>query len=242
MMVLAVSSLHAQKFPSTLPNPATPGLALDYQLMHRLFEHTNNTMMVGLGVTTIGGGLMALTLLPEYSRRPAEDEEYSGVGNEGAAIVFALEMVVVYCGVLTCAIGGSENLILRARMNRLLEKNDFLNIPGEDIYSWRAYRRTCVHEASHKWMKVSGITTLGMGAIVCADMISQLAFDSMVFSNAADTAWLIGLASATTFLASGAVNLVTRASVHGQASLQPAIAFQPCTGKPIPGLRLTATF
>lgn len=231
-LILSVYPLDAQRIPATLEHPATPELAMNYGKAYKNLNSSYYEFGAGLGVAVLGYGLIKRT---EHQIDIHPDP--SGL-NEGAAMAVIFEGMLSASGLLLSAGAIGQNLWARSRLNRLAEKNDFLNTPGESLASWKEYRNSCLYDSSRKWMKASGITTCCLGAYTLAGVIACRYSDSDFLYYSAETAMWLGFASAATFLVSWGVN----ASAKFKLNAQPVLTYVPSTGKPIPGLCLTANF
>ena len=131
-LILSVCSLEAQKIPASLEHPANPELAMSYGKAYKNFISSYYEFGAGLGVAALGYGLIKLT-----ERQIDLNPEPSGL-NEGAGMAIIFEGMLSASGLLLSAGAIGQNLWARSRLNKLAEKNDFLNTPGENIDSWNA--------------------------------------------------------------------------------------------------------
>lgn len=231
-LFLSAFMLDAQRIPTSLEHPATPELAMSYGKAYKNLNASYYEFGAGLGVAALGYGLIKRT---EHQIDLHPDP--SGL-NEGAGMAIVFEGMLSASGLLLSAGAIGQNLLARFRLNRLAEKNDFLNTPGEDLDSWKVLRNSCVYESSRKWMKASGITTCCLAGYTLAGVVACCYSDSDFLYYSTETAMWLGFASAATFLVSWGVN----ASAKFKMNAQPALTYLPSAGKPIAGLCLTAIF
>lgn len=231
-LIMSAFMLGAQRIPTSLERPATPELAMNYGKAYKSLKASYYEFGAGIGVAALGYGLIKRT---EHQIDLQPDP--SGL-NEGAGMLIVFEGMLSASGLLLSAGAIGQNLWARSRLNRLAEKNDFLNTPGEDIDSWKAYRNSCVYDSSRRWMKASGITTCCLAGYTLAGVIVCRYSDNDFLYYSAETAMWLGFASAATFLVSWGVN----ASAKFKLNAYPALTYVPSTGRPLAGLCLTANF
>ena len=231
-LILSVVPVRAQRIPSSLENPASPELAASYYKAYKSYKSSYYGIGAGLGVAALGYGLLEYT-----DHRARMNPDPSGL-NEGAGMVAPFEIMLSLFG-LSMSVGFvGENLGARSRLDRLAEKNTFLNTPGENLDTWRAYRASCVHESSRKWMKISGITTCCLAGYTLAGVIGCNYSDSDFLYASTETAMWLGFASGATFLVSWAVN----ATSDCKLDVHPSLTSLPFSPRQLPGLTLSATF
>lgn len=230
-LLLPVSLIDAQKIPSSLEHPATPELAVNYGKAYKNLNSSYYVFGSGLGVAALGYGLIKRT---EHQVEMHPDPW----GKEVSGVPFIFEGMLTAYGLCLSVGAVAQNLGSRFMLNRLAEKNDFLNTPGENIDSWKAYRNSCVYDSSRKWMKASGITTCCLAVCTLAGVIACCYSDSELLYYSAEIAMWMGFASAATFLFSWCLN----ASAKCKLNAQPALTYVPSTNRPLAGLCLTASF
>ena len=231
-LILSVFSLDAQKIPASLEHPATPELAISYGKHYKCMKASYYEFGAGLGAAAVGYGLVKRT---EHQIELHPDP--SGL-NEAAGMVIVFEGLFSASGLLLSAGAIGQYLGSRLTLDRLTQKNDFLNTPGESMDSWKAYRNSCVYDASRKWMKVSGIVTCCLAGYTLAGVIACCYSDSGFLYYSTETAMWLGFASAATFLISWDIN----ASSKYKLKARPALTYAPSENRPIAGLCLTANF
>ena len=224
--------LDAQRIPASLEHPAMQELAMSYGKAYKNLNASYYEFGAGLGVAALGYGLIKRT---EHQIDLHPDP--SGL-NEGAGMAIVFEGMLSASGLLLSAGAIGQNLWARARLNRLAEKNDFLNTPGEDTDSWKVYRNSHVYESSRKWMKASGITTCCLAGYTLAGVVACCYSDSDFLYYSAETAMWLGFASAATFLVSWGINASSKVKLNAK----PALTYLPSKGKSIAGMCLTAIF
>lgn len=230
--VLSVIPLGAQRIPAYLENPAAPELERSYERTYRSYKSSYYVLGAGLGVAAVGYGMI------RHTAHVAEMNPDPDGLNEGAAMVMVFEGILTAAGVVTSAEAVALNIWERTRLNRLSEKNGFLNAPGEDLDSWKRYRAACIYDSSRKWKKVSGIATCCLSGYTLAGVIGCRYSDSDFLLSSAETAMWLGFASGATFLVSCLVNSCS----NHYMNLQPSLTYLPTSDQPYAGLTLTANF
>lgn len=230
-LLLSAIPLGAQRIPFCLDNPASKSIEHNYGVAYGILKSSYYGFGTGIGMAAVGGGLMLRT---NYLANKRPD----GM-NEGAGIAMIFEGMLVAAGVTVSTGAIAQNLLARAWISNITEKNDFLNTPGEDLGSWERYRTSRVYDSSKKWMKVSGITAGCLSAYTCVGVIGCMYSDSEFLYHSTDAAMWLSFASCATYLVSWMVNT---SSKYKLLDIEPSLTYMPATGCPAAGLCLTARF